>query len=75
MTQWPAGEMVHQVLGKGPGTGGDFQLLHELHGFTEDRQPMEYTPAIPWEDIQFIRIETLVDPSWVSWREIEIVEP
>ena len=68
-------ETVHQVLGKGPGTGGDFQLLHEFHGITENNQQLEYTPATPWEDIQFIKILTVTSPSWVAWREIEIWAP
>ena len=73
--QDPAGETVHQVLGKGPGTGGEFQLLHEFHGWTESHQLLEYIPATPWEGIQLIRIETIVSPSWVAWREIEIWQP
>jgi hypothetical protein len=71
--QSPAGETVHRVYGKGPGTGGDFVLLTTLSGVTESLDVLDYTPAEPLRDVQFIRVETITSPSWVGWREIEVI--
>jgi hypothetical protein len=72
-SQYPAGVTVHRVLGKGPGTNGEFRLLYTFTGDTTDGQTLTYTPPQPIQGIQFIRVETTVSPSWVAWREIEIV--
>ncbi len=29
----------------------------------------------PWQGIQFVKVETVASPSWVSWKEIEIIAP
>ena len=73
ISQSPAGITLHRVLGKGPGTGDNFILLHEFKGTTNDSQVLAFTPDQPWQNIQYIRIETLASPSWISWREIEII--
>lgn len=70
-SQSPAGETIHRVRGRS--AAGNFQQLVEFRGVTDDVQFLEYSPAEPWEGIQIIRIETLSSPSWVSWREIEII--
>jgi hypothetical protein len=71
VSQWPAGETVHQVWGGGP--TGDLILLHEFRGHTEGGQVLEFVPADPLEGIQVVRIATLESPSWVGWKEIEVV--
>jgi len=71
VSQYPDGQTVHQVWGRG--SGEDYRLLHEFRGFTTDSQVLEYTPPAPWTGLQFIRVDTLESPSWVSWREIEIL--
>jgi hypothetical protein len=73
-SQYPAGRTVHRVLGKGPGTGGEFLLLHTFEGLTEDGQRMIFTPDTPWQGIQVVRVMTDVSPSWVAWREIELID-
>jgi len=72
-SQYPAGKTVHRVLGKGSSTNGEFQLLYTFTGDTADGQILTYTPPQLIQGIQFIRVETTVSPSWVAWREIEIV--
>jgi len=72
VSQSPAGETVHRVLGKGS-AGEAYKVLHEFRGFTNDNDVLEYAPPTPWSSIRFIRIETLTSPSWVSWREIEVL--
>jgi hypothetical protein len=73
ISQDPEGETVHRVWGKGPGE--DYQLLHEFRGLTKDSQVLEHTPPTLWLGIQFVKVETVESPSWVSWREIEIIAP
>jgi len=34
---------------------------------------LEYTPPQPIGGIQFVRIQTIQSPSWVAWREIEVI--
>ena len=68
--QYPEGQTSHRVLGKGPGTGDQFVELAVFQGFTRDGDWL--TASGPWGAIQFVRIDTLASPSWVSWREIEI---
>lgn len=71
--QFPAGKTIHRVLGKEPGAGASFRLLHTFEGNTEDGQTLIYTFPQPIQGLQFIQIETTVSPSWVAWREIEII--
>jgi hypothetical protein len=50
-----------------------YWLLHEFQDYTYDSQYLEYAPSSPWQGIRFVRVETISSPSWVSWREIEIL--
>lgn len=72
ISQYPEGETIHQVLGKGP--GGEYTLLIEFKGTTKDGQTLVFSLSEPVGEIQFIRIETIASPSWVAWREIEIID-
>lgn len=69
-SQFPAGPTRHRVLGRGPDTGG-FRVLGVLEGETADGTLLEITG--PWIGIATIRVETDASPSWVAWREIEVV--
>jgi hypothetical protein len=73
ISQYPEGNTVHRLLGKGAGADGAFQLLYTFTGSTLDGQTLTYAPSQPIQGIQFIRVETAVSPSWVAWREIEVV--
>jgi len=72
-SQFPAGVTVHRVRGKGSGAGGNFVDLHIFEGDTEDSKWLIFAPPEPWLGIQVVRIETTASPSWVAWREIEIL--
>ena len=72
ISQYPAGITSHRLLGKAP--GGDFSILHTFEGETMESQLLVFTPPEPVRGIQVIRIETTASPSWVSWREIEILK-
>jgi F5/8 type C domain len=71
--QHPPGMTEHQVLGKGLDTGDNFVALHSFEGETEDSQWLSYLSPEPWTEIRFIRIESVLSPSWIAWREIEII--
>jgi F5/8 type C domain len=73
VSQDPSGETAHRVLGWGPGE--EPRLLHEFAEETVGDQLLEHAPPDPWQGIQFVRIETVASPSWVSWREIELLAP
>jgi hypothetical protein len=75
ISQYPAGNTLHRVLGKGPGASELFYELTRFDGPTEDGQWLQLTPAEPWTGIQYIRVETVASPSWVAWREIEVIAP
>ena len=73
-SQYPAGNTVHRVFGKGPATSNQFILLYTFQEYTEDSQLLVYTPSESWEGYDTIRIETILSPSWVAWREIQIID-
>ena len=71
--QWPAGRTVHQLYAAGP--DGAMRLLVEFNEYTQDYDLLEYIPPAPLTGIQYIRVVTVSSPSWVSWREIEVLAP
>lgn len=73
ISQDPSGHTVHRVWGRAP--GGEVQLLHEFDGDTVGDELLDYAPPEPWRDIQYVRFETVLSPSWVAWREIEVLAP
>jgi hypothetical protein len=74
ISQYPSGLTVHTVRGKGAGVQDSYGVLHTFEGITSDSQALSYTPTQPWQGIRYLRIETLDSPSWVAWREIEIID-
>jgi len=72
ISQYPEGKTIHRVLGKG--ANGQFTLLTTFEGNTVDGQTLIFTPVEPIPNIRYIRIETTESPSWVAWREIEIID-
>jgi hypothetical protein len=47
-------------------------LLATLSGPTSDYDILEVR-ARDWPAIRFLRITTIDSPSWVAWREIEVL--
>jgi F5/8 type C domain len=71
--QWPAGYTVHQVW---VGAAQDaMRQVHEFSGSEYDFDILSYIPAAPLQDIRYVRIVTSDSPSWVAWREIEVLAP
>jgi Cellulase (glycosyl hydrolase family 5) len=73
IAQYPDGETVHRLWGKG--ASGEYRLLHEFHGVTRDNQVLEFAPPAPLQAIRYVKVETVSGPSWVSWKEIQIIAP
>ena len=70
-SQYPVGPTVHRLLVRGP--SGEFQLLHTFSGTTDDGAVLTFTPTEVLTGVQVVRVETAQSPSWVAWREIEVV--
>jgi hypothetical protein len=47
-------------------------LRAELAGSTVDGQVLEVA-AGPWAGVRAVRVETVASPSWVAWRELEVL--
>ncbi len=73
VSQSPAGRTVHQLQVKGPQADDPFINLYKFDDTTPDLDVLTYTPPAPLENIQFIRVVTVSSPSWVAWREIEVI--
>ncbi len=71
--QDPSGYTVHHLLVKGPAPNDKYQLIKKFSGKTKDLQILEFTAKSPLKNIQYIKIETLASPSWVAWREIDVI--
>lgn len=71
ISQYPAGETIHQIWG-GAGAS-NLTLLYEFKGFTKDPDMLEFKPSPPLTNIRYIKIVTTRSPSWVAWREIEVI--
>jgi hypothetical protein len=71
--QWPAGDIVHEVW-----VGSSRDALRQVFAFKGqefDFDVLSYVPSTPLQGIRYVRIVTTESPSWVSWREIEILAP
>jgi hypothetical protein len=73
-SQSPAGGTMHRVYGKGPGTGGAFELLSKVSGQTDDSQSLQIVGQRTWPGLQVMRVEMVNSPSWVGWREIQVYQ-
>ena len=71
-SQYPEGKTIHHLLGKS--SSSEYVLLTTFEGNTTDGQTLTFHPSETIQDIQFVRVETIESPSWVSWREIEIID-
>jgi hypothetical protein len=63
---------VHRIYAR-TSAGDSERLLHEFAGFTRNGETLEHTPSLPWQDVRYVRVETVASPSLVGWRELEIV--
>jgi hypothetical protein len=71
VAQYPAGDTTHRVQVRAS-TSDVSQTVHEFHGSTNDNDWLMFTPEIPLENVTQLRIQTVVSPSWVAWKEIQV---
>jgi hypothetical protein len=72
VSQSPAGNTTHQIW---MGTTSDqLTLVHTFEGYTTDNQVLEYSPETPLENVRYVRVVTKASPSWVAWKEIEVLK-
>lgn len=71
VAQWPEGNTIHRVQVRNT-TEDDYITVHEFSGSTQDIDWLIFTPESPLKDVRYIRIQTIVSPSWVSWKEISV---
>lgn len=71
--QSPEGATAHRILVRGPDAGDVFMEAHTFEGVTSDAQWLRATFPEPLEGVRYVRIETLSSPSWVAWREVEVI--
>lgn len=74
-SQSPPGHTVHNLLVRGLATQNMFELIHTFDGDTSDNLPITYTLPDVLAGVRYVRIETTYSPSWVSWREIQVLAP
>ena len=74
VAQSPAGASTHTVYWFGPHTSGAWLPLHRFVGSTADGDVLAFVAPEPWQDLSRIRVETTRSPSWVAWREIQVLE-
>ncbi len=71
--QWPDGDTIHQLW---VGASRDsMQQVHEFADHTYDYDVLGYLPSSPLKSIRYVKLVTTESPSWVSWREIEVLAP
>jgi hypothetical protein len=74
VAQYPAeGATTHRVWTKGPGSGDAYVLRETLAGTTRDGQTLESRAGAPWGSVRFVRVDTTQSPSWVAWKEIQVL--
>ena len=71
VAQDPGGNTIHQIYAGASEL--DLALVHEFAGSTADGDLLEYIPEIPMHGIRYVKILTTESPSWVAWRDIEIL--
>ena len=72
-SQSPAGGTIHQVLARGKATEDQYVLVHTFDGFTVNDQSLVVNLPEALQGVRYIRVETTYTPSWVGWREIEVI--
>jgi Cellulase (glycosyl hydrolase family 5)/F5/8 type C domain len=69
--QTPNGSTVHRLYaGDQP---DNLRLIHTFDGVTQDGQTLTFTPDQPLQGVRYVRVVTESSPSWVAWKEIEVI--
>jgi hypothetical protein len=73
VSQFPAGK-THHTVSCSVSPDGPERILADLFGRTQDLDVLTITLDQP-VTCRLLLIETLASPSWVAWREIEVLAP
>lgn len=68
--QSPNGETNHRILAGT--TKNNLNKIFQFNQFTQDGDWLIFTLTKPLKDIQFIRVETVASPSWITWFEVQV---
>jgi hypothetical protein len=71
VAQTPSGPTAHRVSALVDGKG--WVTLADLAGPTVDDQLLTVRPPSPVAGVRAVRVETTASPSFVAWKEIEVV--
>jgi hypothetical protein len=71
VSQYPNGNTTHRVHVR-TSSSDVYETVHEFQGSTNDSDWLVFKPDIPLENITQIRIQTVLSPSWVAWKEIQV---
>lgn len=71
VAQTPGGPTSHHVRALVDGHG--WVSLADLGGATHDDQVLTVRPAHPVDGVRAVRVDTDASPSFVAWREVEVV--
>ena len=70
VAQSPGGRTVHRLLVR---RNGGLQEVQRFDGPTADEQTLVWRPSSPLPGVTAVRVETDVSPSFVAWREVEVL--
>ncbi len=73
VSQSPAGNTIHVLYGSEGISPERFVQVHIFSGATGDSDVLVFHPEEPLRGVRVLRIETTTSPSWVAWREIEVI--
>jgi len=71
VAQFPEGETSHEV--RFTYSDGATEVVASFEGLTRQGDWLEVTFDVPRSDVVSVRVTTRSSPSWVAWREIEIL--
>ena len=72
VSQWPAGATRHEIAIRRRGSDA-FAVVHVFAGRTRDGDWLTWRPDRPLRGVTAVRITTLESPSWVAWREVQVL--
>ncbi len=73
VSQSPEGPTIHVLYGSEGISPERFVELHIFSGATADSDVLVFHPDEPIRGVRLLRIETTTSPSWVGWREIQVI--
>jgi hypothetical protein len=74
VNMYPDGVTTHRIRGRAT-TGDPWADLWVRNAATVDNQVLEAVASPAWTNVRYVRVQTEVSPSWVSWKEIEVFGP